>query len=231
MIMNLAQIIILGTTVTVLAGCGGGGDSGVAVSGATTFALQAGYQARIKIGAIDNYTVSGTCAGTAATTSDAAITGTFEGVTGLSVPQTVTANTSCAQGTIRKTITSYFDANYGPLGSLTPNGTYEKFLTAPQSLPALVKVGDAAVIVNLTRYANSTKATIVGHSVISYVIETDTANTAIVNVISKSYNAASQLLLTVQDRYRIAADGALTSTTIDMQYSTTSTTYLLLTKS
>ena len=66
---------------------------------------------------------------------------------------------------------------------------------------------------------------------LSYVVEADTANTAIVNLISKAYNTANQPLFTQQGRYRIAADGTLSVMTIDIQYSTTSTTHLIYTKS
>ena len=137
---------------------------------------------------------------------------------------------------VGKSITSFFDANYAPLGFSTPNGAYEKLLTLPQSFPAGVKVDDSAVLATLTEYADNTQATVTGRSDMSYVVERDTANTAnatntaIVNVISKNYNAAGELLLTVQNRYRITADGTLASTTIDMEYSNTNKTRLLLTK-
>lgn len=231
--MNLAQIIILGTTVTVLAGCGGGGDSGIAGSGATTFALQAGYQARIKAGAVDNYTLSGTCAGTATISTGAPTTATFEGVAGFAVAQTVTLNsTNCTPATNAVSATVYLNASYAPLGTSIPGMRYEKFLTAPPSLPVSVKVGDTAVLATLTVYADSTKATVTGQRVLSYVIETDgsSTSTALVNVIAKDYNAASQPLSTTQSRSRIAVDGTLTPTTIDIQNSTTNTNHLVLTK-
>ena len=198
------------------------------------FALQAGYQARLKAGAVDRYAVTGTCAGTATLSVNAATAATFEGVTGFAAPQTLTTNyTNCTLATNAVSATSYFDTNYSPLGSSIPNGTYAKFLTAPPVLPASVKVGDTAILATLTLYADNTKASVTGQRVISYVVETDTPNvaTAIVNVISREFNAANQLTSTMQVRYRIAADGTLTSTTIDIQYSTTSTTHFLLTKS
>lgn len=69
-----------------------------------------------------------------------------------------------------------------------------------------------------------------GSRVFSYVVEADTLSTAIVNVIAKDYDTSNQLILTQQSRYRIAADGKLTSTSIDAQYSTTSTSHFVLTK-
>lgn len=231
--MNLSRVITLVAIVTLLAGCGGGGDSGVGGSAATVFALQAAYQARIKAGAVDHYTLSGTCAGTATISVSAATAATFEGVAGFAAPQTVTLNfTNCTPATNAVSATAYLDNNYSPLGTSIPGVRYEKFLTTPPSLPVLVKVGDTAVLATLTVYADSTKATVTGQRVLSYVIETDigSTSTALVNVISKDYNAANQLLSTTQSRARIGVDGTLTSTTVDIQYSTTSTTHLVFTK-
>ena len=58
------------------------------------------------------------------------------------------------------------------------------------------------------------------------------ANTAIVNLISKTYDTATpaQLLITQQSRYRIAADGSLSIITIDNQFSTNSTDHYVYTK-
>ncbi len=52
-----------------------------------------------------------------------------------------------------------------------------------------------------------------------------------INLISKRYDNAAQLLGTQQTRYRIATNGALTIVSIDIQFSTTSSTHLVLTKS
>jgi len=54
----------------------------------------------------------------------------------------------------------------------------------------------------------------------SYVVEADTATTAIVNLIGKIYTAAGTLSATEQDRYRIAATGALVPVSADILYST-----------
>jgi hypothetical protein len=63
----------------------------------------------------------------------------------------------------------------------------------------------------------------------SYLVEADSSTTAIVNVISKSYDMSDQLLLNQQVRYRIDSAGALELVSIDAQYSTTSTIHLVYT--
>ena len=79
-----------------LSGCGGGGSDSGTTTAATSFPLQAGYKLRISAGAADNFSISGTCTGTANITTGAATTSTFEGVVGYAAPQTVTINlTNC----------------------------------------------------------------------------------------------------------------------------------------
>ena len=82
----------------------------------------------------------------------------------------------------------------------------------------------------VTVYSDSTKTTTTGQRQLSYVVESDSASTAFVTLITKSFNTANQLLFTQQSKYRIAADGTLNIVTIDVQYSTTSTTHLIYTK-
>ena len=91
-------------------------------------------------------------------------------------------------------------------------------------------MGDTAVYATLTTYTDSTKTVTTGQRILSYVVEADTADTAIVNLISKGYNTSNQLLFTQQSRLRISASGALTAVSIDVQYSTTSTNHLVYTK-
>src|SRR5436309_1513447 len=69
-----------------------------------------------------------------------------------------------------------------------------------------------------------------GGGTVTYAIEADTATTAILNVIVKTYDTSNALQVTQQSRYRVAADGSLTVLTIDVQYSGPSTAHLLYTK-
>jgi hypothetical protein len=182
-------------------------------------------------GSTDNFTLSGTCTGTATIANGAATPSTFEGVVGFAATQTATVNlTNCTPATNFISGTSYYDGGYIPLGSSIPGVEYAKFLTLPPPPPTAVKVGDTAVYATLTTFTDSTKIVVTGQRVLSYVVEADTANTAVVNLISKGYDTLHQLLFTQQSRYRIAADGTLTVLTIDVQYSTTSTTHLLYTR-
>jgi hypothetical protein len=97
-------------------------------------------------------------------------------------------------------------------------------------LPDSVKVGDTANYATLASYTDSSKANTTGTRVLSFVVEADTADTAIVNFITRSYNTASQLMFTQQSRLRMAADGSLTLVSIDVQFSTSSTNRQIYTK-
>lgn len=212
-------------------GGGGGGSESTGATPITSFPLQAGYRTRVAAGSADSFTISGTCSGTATITTSATSPATFEGVSGYSSGQTATINfTNCTPASNAVTGTLYHDASYTPLGSSIPGVEYTKFQTAPPPLPTTVKVGDTAVYATVTVYTDSTKATLTGQRQLSYVVEADSASTAFVILITRSYNTANQLLFTSQSKYRIASDGTLTIFTIDVQYSTTSTVHLLYTK-
>lgn len=225
-------VSVIGSFVFALSACGGGGSSDPApVASVTEFALQAGYEARIASGALDNFSISGTCSGTATITTSSASAASFEGVSGNSATTTLTLNlTSCTPASNAVTGTSYFDEDYTPLGSSIPGVEYTAFETLPPSLPASVKVGDTAVFATQTVYSDSTKSTATGQRELSYVVQADSSTTATVVFITKSYDTSSQLLWTQQSKFRIAGDGTLTMVSIDVQFSTTSTSHFLYTK-
>jgi hypothetical protein len=224
-------------TMTLIAGCGGGGGGSTPTQAAaavvvTSFPLQAAYKTRVANGSTRNANVSGTCSGSATTSDSAPSAATFEGASALSVTSTATLTfTNCTPASSAGTSVGYYDSNYNPLGHSMASVEYGKFLTVPSPLPTSVKVGDTAVFGTETIYSDSTKTTITGQRVLSFVIEADgtSTSTAVANLIVKQYNASNQLLYTEQGRYRIAADASLTYLTSDLQYSTTSTNHFILT--
>lgn len=225
--------------VMLLASCGGGGGGGSSGGGSTTptgpvtstlsFPLKAGLTNSIINNPSTYFNISGTCSGTASNSGLAPITATFEGVSGISEVTTQTISLSnCTPASTIGFSTDYFDINYVPLGSTFSDGTYSVFPTPP-SIPTSVKVGDTGTLGTSNNYLNSTKTVLTGTDAISYVIEPDTATTAIVNKIDKSFNSLGVLTSTEQDRFRIAADGTLTPVSTDIQAANGSTTHLVLT--
>ena len=214
-----------------LTACGGGGGGGASspVASINTFDLRAGHSRLAASGFTKTLAVSGTCTGSFSLTSGPATTNTtFEGIAALSRSAVVSLNVSnCNPASSVGTTTSYFDSNYVPLGYEIVGGDYGVWTSTP-SLPTAARVGDVAVVGTINKYTNSTKSTSSGRQENSYVIEADTANTAIANLISKHYNASNVLTSTEQDRYRVAADGSLTLISIDIQYANGSTTHLVM---
>jgi hypothetical protein len=233
--MRAFKFVSLCVPVFLLAACGGGGySSGSAGAGMLSFPLQGAYSALIAGGFTKSYTVSGTCSGTATETDTAAAGGaTFEGVGGrLSVTTTFMTNYSgCALASGTTTSVSYYDSNYTPLGVNTTGGTYSVF-TTPPSFPGSVMVGSTGAIGTITRYTDSSKATVAGHGDFTYIVEADASSmypvyTDIVNLIDKEFDASNTLTSTQQSRYRIAGTGALTPVSIDIQQANGSTTHLV----
>jgi len=225
--------VILFAIVFFLTACGGGGGANPAPTGPVTsilsFPLQTGYRAILATGLSKSFTVSGSCSGSGTkTSSPASTTSTFEGVSGFSASATLTMSlTNCTPSSTAATSTAYFDSNYNPIGmnSVGINyGVWSSFV-----MPATVNVGNTGTIGTENLFANSSKSTSNGYIAQSYVVEADTASTAVFNLIARIYNASGVLTATEQDRYQISTSGTLTPLSIDIQYTNGSTTHLLLT--
>lgn len=200
-----------------LAGCGGGGGGSATATAATgpvastkAFPVASAMKALLAAGMNKNFSVSGTCAGTANFSQLPPASGaSFEGASGLqTVLQTVSMTvTNCSLSNAVSSEIVYLDSNYELLGSKL-NSSYVVSLP-PYTWPASATVGTTGSIGTQIIYRDSTKTVPTGRHVVSYVVEPDTADTAIVNIVSKTYDASNTLTSTEQDRYRVAATGAL----------------------
>lgn len=227
--MKLHRLII-GLCFTALLSACGGSDSTPAtgpVTSTLSFPLKNAYSALVANGSpTKNYVVSGSCEGFASeTTAPATATGgqTFNGV---SVPWstalTLSINlTTCAS--ITATVNTYYDTDFTPLG-FSSVGVYSVYLPPP-SIPTSIMVGDTGTIGTTTNFTDRSKIALAGKTEVSYVVEPDTASTAIVNLIFKTSDILGNLTSTEQDRYRISSTGALTPVSKD---TLTLTTHLIL---
>ena len=228
--MRLLKFFLLTLTLTISA-CGGGGSSTASgpVASTNTFNVRSGYTRLSASGFSKTLAISGTCTGTLTITDAPATTSaTFESQSALSGSSVMSATLNgCTPASSISTETRYFDSNYAPLGYSVVGGDYGVW-ASPAVLPTSAKVGDVAIVGTINKFSNSSRTTSTGRQEISYVIEADTATTAIANLISKSYNSSNTLTSTEQDRYRVAADGSLTLISMDIQYANGSTTHLLM---
>lgn len=208
-------------------GGGGGGESNGPVASTNTFNIQSGYQRLVSMGYSKTFNITGTCTGTFTITAAPATTATtFEGKFALSGAEVGSFSwTGCTPASGASTTVRYFDSNYVPRG-FSRTGDYGVYLTAP-FVPSTARVNDVVVVGTITKYTSSAKTTPNGREDITLSMEADTATTAIVNMISKTYNASGTLKSTEQDRYRVASDGSLTPLSVDIQYSNGSTTHLV----
>ena len=238
---RLRGVVVVVLCVLGLGACGGGGGGSSAPSGPVkstlSFPARSGLNTRTANGHTTTLTANGTaateitnglCSGTITQTVGPVTGGaTFESTSALSTVEVTTISFSnCTPAFISSTATTYFDANYLPLGANVQGGNYGVYLVPPD-IPNSIMVDDVGIIGTETLYTDSTKGIFTGRIDLSFVVEPDTANTAILNLIAKEYDASSQLLFTEQDRYRITSTGAITAVSFDIQYASTSTTHLV----
>ena len=204
---NIRYALIAGLIAVALVSCGGGsGGSGKVVS-TLSFPLRDAMKTNVVLGTNVTYDLSGYCSGTMVISDQPPAAATFEGISGFSA---VTGNayqfSNCTPSTYNINRTDYYDNNYDALGTIVAGGDYS-VSPIPISLPVSVKVGDTAAIGTMNDYSDSSKTVSTGHDEYSYIIEPDTADTAIVDLVGKFYDASSNLVETDHTRYRIYASG------------------------
>jgi hypothetical protein len=221
---KLKSALIATSIVTFLVACGGGGGGGGTlapvgpVTSNLTFPVSVGIRAILVNGLSKNFVITGTCTGAGTRTSSPANTvATFEGVSGFSSATTTTITVAGSCTSSAQTSTDYYDTNYVDLGFNSVGVNYGVY-SVPPVYPSNVNVGSTGVIGAENLYTDSTKAIPNGASARSYVVTADTATTAIINLISKLYNASAVLTVTEQDYWRVDASGNLTPISVDIQY-------------
>ena len=238
MALHYNKLVLVGAlSASLLAACGGGGGGDTpattppAVESTSSFALSNGYKARIVNGATDNFNITGGCEGTATIKTEPSALATFAGVPGYSSAQTSTVNftKNCSPPTKTVTGLTFYNKQYVPIGQSIDGGDYSKFETPPADLPASVKVNNSGTIATLTTYETSTSTVPTGKRVLSYEIKADTSTTVLTNIITRTYDAANNLLVTQTSSYRTAVNGSLTLVLIDVQFSFTSAIHLIYT--
>jgi hypothetical protein len=249
-------------TAVALSSCGGGGSGGGSsgsssgpVGSTTEFSFDSAYKAMVDAGVNKSWTVSGDRCGTATETDANAIsaTGTFGGYAAtMSYTQKLDSSsvTICGGGGGAAPITSPQDltavgdtlfvgatpeSNYWRVGGTSATPTYGEFdgtYQAPTVYVGLSDINLGKEYWYLDTHVNPVNKD--GYTVLTLSISADgtSASTAIVDLISKRYDASAtpKLLNTVQRFYRISASGPLVPIKIDIQYAAASgsTQHLIL---
>jgi hypothetical protein len=221
------------SAVALLTACGGGGSSSSSSSGnigsndsssapvasSLTFDVGSALRALTISGQRSNFSIkaSNGCLGSGSITSGPTTTNaTFEGKPALSSNSIFIVNyTNCVPATSSNTTTSYVDTNYLPLGTV---GDKYIVYTGKFNLPSAIKVGDVGIFADAQRYTDNTKTTPDGTAQISYLVEADTASTALITVATKVLGNSKLLESTQLTKYTINSSNVLSLVTLTIQY-------------
>ena len=206
------------TAFALFTGCGGGGGSGGnpgPVISTSAFNLLAASKSQAATANAQAFTVSGTIngfaiVGSGTATFGAPTSGTFEGAPALQRVQTTTGSLTVNGQTlpIASSSLSWTDNNYIPLGS-SSTSEYQ-VITGTPTIPSAAHVADTGPLYTANRYANSTKATLLGTEVVTYVVEADTATTALVTIISTTKNTSGAVTSTATAQMRVTTANTFT---------------------
>lgn len=198
-----------------LVACGGGGGGSSSGSGVVASTLAFPLR-QININQLENsssapFTVSGTYNGYSVTGSgnitDSRLMrdATFEGKSALKQTSTITGSITVNGQTapLSSSDTTYVDPNYVLLGN---SGNYY-IVYADYSIPTSVYVNDTGTLVTGKKYASSINKTLLGTLTVTYVVEADTATTALVSIIFTDKDSYGTVTETQTNQYRITADG------------------------
>lgn len=186
---NTIKLILATASVALLAACGGGGGGGSSapVASTQTFDLRAAYVALYTTPSSNQFTINGTIEGTSVTGSGTATagsvsSGTFEGLASLQRSQTISGTLSGNGQTIPLTVTStdWTDSNYVPRGS---TGDEYEVVSGTPTIPTTARVNDTGMLFTAITYPDNRKQYRTGTVDVSYVVEADTATTALVKLI------------------------------------------------
>ena len=227
----------------------------VAVVSTNTFNFQSAWQKFYTTQYSKTLNVSGSCSGSLTYAHTAMGKPTAYDIADLTLPHpVVNVNPSyvvtnlvevkatlqgCSTTSSSTATTSFYDpttfAPYGYIGGTAYNGatswknTFREF-SSRVVLPSSIKVGDIGVVGTVFTYETSNfkkNGSPQGRTDVTYVVEADTATTALVNITSKVYDVNGKLTLVDQTRYQIDANNNLTLISIDQQYSDTLTLHLI----
>jgi hypothetical protein len=211
---------ILSLAVTALAllltACGGGGGSGstAPVSSTETFQLRTAWVNYITDTRSLPFTVTGTASGTSVTGSGTLTQGSlsstvFESRSALRKTSVITGSISGGGQTypLGITTTSYIDSNYNPLGSSGP----EYVVTASgNTIPLTAQVNDTGIWYQSVRYTSSSKTSRLGTATTAFVLEPDTASTALLKIINTEKDTYGTTTSTNTVTFRMTPTGSLT---------------------
>jgi len=216
--MKLQKLLVVAMSTAFLAACGGGGGGSSApiapVTSTETFQVKTAYVSYFTDSRSLPFTMSGTTSGVSVNgsgtvTQSGVTSGTFEGVAALQKVMTITASLVGNGVTIPfgATSTSYVDSNYTPKGI---SGSEYSVVTSAVNIPVTAKVNDTGIWSTSNRYTTSAKTTLLGTTEASFVLQPDTASTALLKIIQTDKNTSGTPKMISTVSFRMTPAGALT---------------------
>jgi len=210
--MKSIKSLIAISTLMALTACGGG--SSTPSTSTDTYQLRTAYVNYMTDTRSSPFTASGTVQGVNVTGSGSFTQGaltntTFENQAALQKVSTVTASLNANGQTLplSTSSTTYVDSNYNLLGA---SGTDYEVVSGSVTIPSTAQVNDTGVWYSSTRYATSTKATRRGTASVSYVLEPDTASSALLKLIRIEKDTTGTTTSTSTLSFRMTPGGGLT---------------------
>jgi hypothetical protein len=230
---NLFRSLLVVSTAAFLAACGGGGGGGSSstpaaatpVASTATFQLRTATANFFQQSSTAPFTISGRSGSYAVTGSGSVTSGTmtsttFEGQAALQRVSTMSGNVivNGVSTPLSGVSSSYTDTNYLPIGY---SGTNYTVVQGTANLPSTALVNDTAIVYTATQYANSTKSSTVGTETVTFSLLPDTANTALLKLVSVYRDNSSTLTSTGTAVFRVTPAGAVTKLSESTTYPNT----------
>jgi hypothetical protein len=228
---NKLKLLTATAVFSLLSACGGGGG-GVSgpIASSESFSLVKLWTNMLTTPSTNNVTISGTVNGAPATgsgtnTFSGLSAGTFEGMPAQKQTQTfaVSLVTNGQTIPINERFDTWVDSNYAPKGE--SGGDNYVVITVVGTLPTAARVNDTGTLYTANRYANSTKATLLGTRTATYVIEADTASTALASLVIEDKNTSNVTINKSTAQLRITPNGTFTRIKESIVEGTTTLTF------
>lgn len=198
--------------------CGGGGEgtpiSSAPIASVDTFQFKTAFVNYVSDSRSLPFTITGTTSGVSVTGSGTVTQSTLTSSTfeGLPVLQKVTAITGSLIGNgvtvpLATTSTSFIDSNYVMKGI---SSSEYMVVTSGGVIPTTAKVNDTGNWYSASRYTTSAKTTLLGTTDMAFVLQPDTASTAILKLIQVDKNTTGTTMRTSTLSLRMTPAGGLT---------------------
>jgi Cu/Ag efflux protein CusF len=229
--INKFKLLTATAVLTLLSACGGGGG-GVSgpVASTETFSLAKVWANMLTTPSSHKITISGTIDGVAVTGSGTTTfsnlsAGTFEGLPAQKQTQSGTASlVRNGQTTpVNFSTDTWVDSNYTPKGETDADNDYV-VVTALGNLPTDARINATGTLYTANRFATSTKAVLNGTRTATYLIEADTASTALVTMTLEHKNTSNVTTSKSTQQFRITPTGTFTRIKETTVYDKTSLT-------